>query len=154
MRTLTVAALAMLLSSCDSKPPVTEAPKQVEAPKPADESRRFTKTNLIDTSVVDTHLLGKPFMPGGTLARYQKGKTEYEMFVAKTGNATEAALILPDWRKALTDAKLVPSFGGYFGTDAGRPVFVFSKGPWIAGIAGLPEKDADAEARKLAAVLD
>ena len=104
--------------------------------------------------MVDKELMGKPFMPGGTLARYKKGKKEYEMFVTKLATATDAAILLPDWRKALTDSKLVPSFGGYFGQDAGRPVFVFSKGAWIAGIAGLPEKEADAEARILAARLN
>ncbi len=154
MRTLAVAAFAVLLCSCDSKP-AAEPIKKVEAPpKPADESRRFPKTNLIDTIVVEKQLLGKPFMPGGTLAQYKKGKTEYDMFIAKTPSPNDAALILPDWRKALADAKLVPSFGGYFGRDEGRPIFVFTKGPWIAGIAGLPEKEADQEARKLAAALN
>jgi hypothetical protein len=157
MRTLTVAAFAILLSSCDSKPaepPKVEAPKTAETPKPADESRRFTKVHLIDTIVVEKQLLGKPFMPGGTLAQYKKGKTEFEMFVAKTASPTEAAVILPDWKKVLTDAKYVASFGGYYGHDAGRPIFVFTKGAWIAGVAGLPEKDADAAARKLAKALD
>jgi hypothetical protein len=153
MRLWTVAAFAVLLLSCDSKT-ATEAPKIVETPKPGDESKHFSKVNLVDTIVVDKQLLGKPFMPGGTLAQYKRGKTEYEMFLSKMASANDAALILPDWRKALTDAKLVPSFGGYFGSDAGRPVFVFTKGAWIAGIAGLPEKDADAEARKLAAALN
>ena len=37
---------------------------------------------------------------------------------------------------------------------AGGPVFVFAKGAWIAGVAGLPEKDADLAARTLAAHLD
>ena len=110
--------------------------------------------NFVSATVVDKQLLGKPFMPGGTLARYKKGKNEYEMFAAKLPTATDAAVILPDWRKALTDSKPIPSFGGYFGTDANRPVFVFSKGPWIAGIVGLPEKDADLQARALAAKLD
>lgn len=98
--------------------------------------------------------MGKSFMPGGTLAHYKRGKVEYEMFVARTPGANDAALLLPDWRKALDGAKLVPSFGAYFGSDAGRPVFVFSKGSWIAGVAGLPEKDADTQARTLAARLD
>lgn len=156
MRTLAVAALVILLSSCDSKPApvVTETPKVAEMPRPSDESRRFPKTNLVSTVVVEKELLGKPFMPGGTLAQYKKGKTEYDVFISKTASANDAALILPDWRKVLTDPKLIPSFGGYFGRDAGRPVFVFSKGAWIAGIAGLPEKDANVEARKLAAKLD
>ncbi len=131
-----------------------DAPKLAEPPKPADESARFSKTYRLDTIVVDNHLLGKPFMPGGTLAQYKKGRAEYEMFVAKLPTATDAAVILPDWKKLLTDPKYEASFGGYYGHDAGRPIFVFTKGPWIAGIAGLPEKDADAEARKLAKALN
>ena len=157
MRTVIVSAIAMVfLTSCGSEPkPVSSEPaKQAEAPKPSDESQRFATANLVESKVVDKELMGKPFMPGGTLARYKKGKKEYEMFVAKLATATDAAILLPDWRKALTDSKLVPSFGGYFGQDAGRPVFVFTKGAWIAGIAGLPEKDADLEARTLAAHLD
>jgi hypothetical protein len=156
MRTLTVAAFVVLLSSCDSKPP--EAPKmqakQPETPKPADESRRLPKTHLLDTIVVEKQLLGKAFMPGGTLGQYRKGKAEFDMFIAKTASPADAALLLPDWRKALADSKFVPSFGGYYGHDAGRPIFVFTKGAWIAGVAGLPQKDADAEARKLAKELD
>jgi hypothetical protein len=157
MRTLTVAVFAILLSSCDSKPaetPKTEAPKPAETPKPPDESRRFSKVNLVDTIVVGKQLLGKPFMPGGTLAQYKKGQAEFEMFIAKTASPTDAALLLPDWKKVLGDAKYEASFGGYYGHDAGRPIFVFTKGAWIAGIAGLPEKQADAEARKLAKALD
>jgi hypothetical protein len=157
MRTLPVAALAILLSSCDSKPSAptpTPVPKVVSTPKPADESRRFPKEYRVGTIVMDKELLGKQFMPGGTLGQYRKGKIEYEVFVARAATSTDAALILPDWEHALTDAKFIPSFGGYFGRDAGRPVFVFTKGPWIAGIAGLPEREADGVARKLAKALE
>ncbi len=156
MRPLKVAIFAIFLSSCDSKPapPAASAPTQPETPKPADESRRFPKVSLVSTVVAEKQLLGKSFMPGGTLVHYKRGKTEYDMFLAKTASPNDAALILPDWRTALTGAKLIPSFGGYFGTEAGRPIFVFTKGAWIAGIAGLPEKEADAEARKLAAALN
>src|ERR1700682_116218 len=150
-RSLLPIALAVLSISCSSE---KQAPTPVETPKPHDESRRFPTPNLIDTKVVDKQLLGKIFMPGGTLAHYKKGKLEYDMFVAKLPTATDAAIILPDWRTALSDSKLIPSFGGYFGRDADRAVFVFSKGPWIAGIVCLPEKDADLQARALAAKLD
>jgi hypothetical protein len=162
----TVTFLAAVLStSCgpDTKPANSSAPdKQANSakpaakpvPRPSDESYRFAKTHLIATTVVDRELMGKAFMPGGTLAHYKKGKVEYDMVVARVADANAAALLLPDWRTALADAKLVPSFGGYFGSDAGRPVFVFSKGSWIAGIAGLPLKDADVEARTLAARLN
>jgi hypothetical protein len=101
----------------------------------------------VETKVVDSQLLDKKFMPGGTLAHYKRGSVEYDMFLART---PDAALLLPDWSQALTDSKLVPSFGGYFGQDGGRPVFVFAKGSWIVGIAGLTEKEADTEARLLA----
>jgi hypothetical protein len=144
-----VAALAALWTACgpDSKPAAAPVAEKVEKPKPADESRLFPKTNLVETKVVDSELLGKKFMPGGTLAHYKKGTVEFDMFVART---TDGALLLPDWSKALTDSKLIPSFGGYFGQDAGRPVFVFAKGPWIIGIAGLPQNEADAQARIMA----
>lgn len=146
---------AVALESCGSEPkqPASE-PKRVETPKPADESRRFPQANLVNAKVIDDHLLGKSFMPGGTLAHYQKGKTEYDMFVARMPSPTDAAILLPDWRKALAGARLVPSFGGYFGQDDGRPVFVFTKDAWVAGVVGLSEKEADMQARALAARLD
>jgi len=121
---------------------------------PLDESRRFPQANQVDTKIVDQHLMGKPFMPGGVLANYKKGKIAYSMFLGKLPTPDAAAFLLLDWKKALTGAHLLPSFGGYFGQDAGKPVFVFTKGAWIAGVVGLPEKDADREARGLAARLN
>ena len=151
---LSFLALLTFLASCGPQPPPpSEPPKKTEAHRPLDESSRFPKANLIDTKVVDKELMGQPFMPGGTLARYKKGKTEYEMFVARLPTATDAAILLPDWSRALTGSKLVPAFGGYFGQNSGRPVFVFAKDSWIAGVAGLSEKDADVQARTLAGQL-
>jgi hypothetical protein len=149
-------AAAVLLVSCgtEPKPSAPEPAKPSAAAKPRDESRRLPLPNRVDTQVVDAQLLGKSFMPGGTLAHYKRGRIEYSMFIAKLPTAQDAAFLLLDWNKALTAAKLIPSFGGYFGQDAGRPVFVFAKGAWIAGVAGLPEKDADMAARTLAAHLD
>ena len=144
-----VAAVAALWTACG--PAAAPVAEKVDKPKPADESRLFPKTDLVETKVVDSELLGKKFMPGGTLAHYKKGAVEFDMFLAKT---TDGSFLLPDWSKALTDSKLVPSFGGYFGLDGGRPVFVFAKGPWIVGIAGLPEIDADAQARVLASRIE
>ena len=152
-----VAVLTAGLTACGSgsqQSPPAEAPKQAETPKPPDESRRFPTGHLVSSNVVDQHLLDKPFMPGGTIAHYKKGKSEYQMFAAKLASPTDSAILLPDWRKALTGAKFEPAFGGYFGQDGSTPVFVFVKGSWIAGIAGLPEKVADLQARELAAHLD
>jgi len=125
---------------------VTPAPAAVV--RPADESRRFPKAELTESRVVDNQAMGKSFLPGGTIATYRKG--EYELFLVKMADAQSAAIALLDWKKELTEAKLIPAFGGYFGKDAGRPVFVFTKGAWVAGVAGLKEKDADAKARLLA----
>ncbi len=152
---LVILSVAVTLVSCGSESTTGPAPaKKAEAPKPADESQRFPKANLTGSEVVDNHLLGKTFMPGGTLAHYKKGKLEYEMFVARLPSADDASFLLLDWKKALGDSKLIASFGGYFGQDAGRPLFVFAKGAWIAGVVGLDEKQADAQARLLAAQLN
>jgi hypothetical protein len=153
---LPLLAAAALLISCspEPKPPAPDPARPAAAPKPADESRRLPLANRVDTQVVADHLLGKSFMPGGTLAHYKRGKIEYSMFIAKLPNPQVAAFLLLDWNKALAGATLIPSFGGYFGQDAQTEVFVFAKGAWIAGVAGLPEKDADLAARTLAAHLD
>jgi len=155
---LTLVMAAGALVSCNSEKKQStemgaEGSPAKHAPKPPDESRRFPKANLLATKVIDRDLMGKSFMPGGTFAEYKKGKSEYQMFVARTASATDAAIALADWRKALTGPKLVPSFGGYFGQDGETPVFVFSKGPWVAGVKGLPEKDSDLQARTLASLL-
>lgn len=153
---LLIAPLAALLTSCGSetKPSAPPLAAKAEPPKPLDETRHLPKANLVDSKVVDKELLAKPFMPGGTLGHYKRGKLEYDMFVARLPSALDAAILLPDWNTALAGSKLIPSFGGYFGQDNGRPVFVFSKGAWIAGIAGLSEKEADSQARILASLLD
>lgn len=149
---LSASAVIILLTACgsESKPSVAETPKKAEAPKVFDETRRFPRANQVDSKVVQKELLDKPFMPGGTLVHYKRGKVEFDMFLAKLPSAEDAAILLLDWKKAMADAKLIPSFGGYFGKDGNRPVFVFPKGPWIAGVVGLPEKDADTQSRILA----
>src|SRR5271170_6120377 len=130
MRLSLLLAASLVIASCGSEPKPTAATPaaKAEPPKPTDESRRFPTSNLVDTKVVNKELLGKAFMPGGTLAHYKRGKIEYDMFAAKLPSALDAAILLPDWSKALAGSKLIPSFGGYFGQDDSRPVFVFAKG--------------------------
>jgi hypothetical protein len=157
MRLLVLIACVLSLLSCGSTPSQsakqTEPAKSAPAPKPTDESRRFPEANLVSTRVVNSALLGKSFMPGGTLAQYKKGKAEYQMFVARSASPTDAAIALNDWRSALANPEFVASFGGYFGKDGSAPVFVFTKGEWIAGIVGLPRAEADGVARSLASRL-
>ena len=148
--------MAAVWTGCGPEAKTAAAPvaEKVVKARPADESRHFPKTNLVETKVVDAELLGQKFMPGGTLAHYKKGSVEYDMFLARMANAADAAMLLPDWSAAMPGAKLVPSFGGYFGDSGGRAVFVFTKGRWVAGIAGLPQTEADAQARTLAGMID
>ncbi len=158
MRSIALALLAAaLLVSCGDqpKPASPEPARTADLSRPSDESRRFPLANRTATEVAGNHLLGKAYMPGGTLAHFRRGKTDYQMFVAKAPSAQDAAFLLLDWRKAMTAPQIVPEFGGYSGQNgAGVPVFVFCKNSWIAGVVGLPAAQANLEARSLAAHLD
>lgn len=103
--------------------------------------------------LVPDHLLGKDFMPGGNLADYKTADGEYKMFLVEALDAQRAAFILLDWKTAMPDAKYLAHMGGYFGTDQGTPIYLFAKGPYLAGFVGLPEQKADPEARRFAARL-
>lgn len=151
---ITVLPLVFLLSSCH--PTEREAPvssRRETRVAPVDETRRFPKANLAGSRVAAT-VLGKDFLPGGTVAEYRRGSREWTLFVVKTASASAAAIALIDWKKALSDPELVPSFGGYFGSEGGKPTFVFTKNAWVAGVVGLNKNEADAQARALAARLD
>lgn len=154
MRILILSVSCLLLSSCGSEPKPAPVVVKQEAVKPLDESRRFPQANLVSSEVVMTGLMGHSFMPGGTVGHFKKGRAQYDMFIAKADTPTDAAILLLSWDRAMADAKLVPSFGGYFGKDGDRPAFVFTKGAWITGIVGLPQKEADAEARVLASRIE
>ncbi len=151
-----IVAAAMLLSGCGGG----EAPKKSAAapvkkrPAVADETHRFPAEGRIEAKVVEDHVLGREFLPGGNVARYRRGKQEFEMFLIRNRVPEAAALLLYDYKKRMENPKLIPHFGGFYGKEGGRMVFVFAKGPWLAGVAGLPEKDADLAARELAARLN
>lgn len=147
---LAAAVSCLFLTGCGSEPAPTKAVQKAPAPKPADESRRFPTANLKSTTVVDEHMLGHTFLPGGTLATYAKGAKEYKLFLVKFPDATQAGIALLDYKNKLKDPKFIASFGGYFGEDAGVPVFVFAKNEWLLGVQGLDQKDADLAAREFA----
>lgn len=155
MRSLLVVLCIAALTGCSGGSGKAPAKSEVkkDADKPIEVFRRFPKENLVSVRVVEAHLMGKPFLPAGSLAEYRKGKLEYSMFVAEFDTPNDAAIALLDYKKAMSEAKLVPAFGGYFGNDGDRPAFVFTKGKWIAGIAGLGEKAVDLPARQLASAL-
>ena len=103
--------------------------------------------------VVPDHLLGKDFMPGGNLADYKTADGEFQLFLLEAGDAKSAAFMLLDWKAVMPNAQYLAHMGGYFGEDQGKPLYIFSKGPYLAGIVGLPEAKADAEGRRFAARL-
>lgn len=149
-----IAAAVILLNGCGGT-----AEKKAETPvkkKPAiaDETHHFPADGRMDAAVVEDHVLGREFLPGGNVAHYRRGKQEFDMFLIRTSVPEAAALLLFDYKKRMENPKLIAHFGGYYGKEGDRMVFVFAKGPWVAGIAGLPEKDADMAARELAARLN
>jgi hypothetical protein len=75
------------------------------------------------------------------------------MFLLKMADPQKAAFLLLDWKSVMPESKYLASMGGYFGTDQGKPVYVFAKGPYLAGFVGLSEEKADPEARRFAAKL-
>lgn len=148
---------ALILGGCGGAKPPAEVPKKAAAPaapKPTDQTRRFPSARRVDVTLVETALFGKPFLPGGNIARYKRGAREYEMFIIRAASPSAAAILLFDYKNTLEKPKFIAHFGGYFGSDAGTPTFLFSKGSWLAGIRGLPEADADTEGRELAGRLD
>ncbi len=148
---VTLALAIVIASGCSStapQAPVQQAAKTKTAP--ADQGVKFPQLNQVKMELVSDHLLGKDFMPGGNLATYHIGKIEYVQFLSKFPDAQTAAFSLLDWQKTLKPAKYLAHMGGYYGTDGARPVYVFAKGAWVAGFAGLPEAQADVLARQFA----
>ena len=153
MRDFAAMCCLLALTGCGGTAPAPKAETKNETTKPIEAFRRFPKENLVRVRVVEAHLMGKAFLPAGSVAEYKKGKTEYSMFVTEFATPTDAAIALLDYKKSMTDSKLVPAFGGYFGKDGDRPAFVFTKGKSMAGIVGLSEKAVDLPARQLASAL-
>lgn len=144
--------IVLLLSTgCADSPAPVE--KKLIA-KPTDETRRFPAENRTKIELVDDHLLGKSFLPGGNVADYTppKGKP-YRQFLINAGTPQKASFLLMDFKGALSEAKYLAHIGGYFGTDGGQPVYVFAKDRFLAGFVGLPEADAEPLARRFATAL-
>ncbi len=139
--------LLVVLAGC-STPPAPQVSKRHAAPM--EESRRMPLENRVSADVVPDHMLGRDWLPGGTLGHYKKGVKEWDLILVKADSPTASAGWLLDYKKELVDSKVVPSFGGFFGSDKGRPAFVFTKGAWFAAVMGLPEAEADAVARPFA----
>lgn len=154
MRLCFCLAVLITLSGCGA-PTEEPPPKKAAAPviAPSDESHRFPSQDRVKAGIVDDHLLGKDFLPGGNLAEYSRGGRTYQLFLIETKSPQAAALLMNDHQKSLSNAKFIAHMGGYFGMDGEQPVYIFAKGKWLAGLVGLPQDEADLIAREFAARL-
>ncbi len=119
-----------------------------------DQRWKFPQANQVSAQVVDDHLLGKPFLPGGNLADYNDKGKQYQLFLVRTASPEEAMGLLFELKKSMTESKFVAHMGGYFGTDGAKTIYTFQKGPYLAGVVGLPEVEADLLGRQFAARLN
>lgn len=158
MRKPALAALVVLFTACDIPSDASKEPKMDSAlppvQKPSDETRRFPSQDRIRVEIIDDQILGKEFLPGGNLAFYERNDKKWRQFLVQADSATVAALLLNDYRAAMTEPKYLAHMGGYFGKDGNDDVLVLQKGRWVMGVVGLPERDADIAARGSAAWLD
>jgi hypothetical protein len=156
VRPIVVCALFIVTLSCSNSGPAQKADAPVTATShqaPKDLSTKFATAGQVKMQLIPDHLLGKDFLPGGNLADYKTEAGEFQLFLFEAPDARAAAFTLLDWKNALPDSKYIAHMGGYYCVDQGKQVFLFSKGPYLAGVVGLPEEKADMEGRKLAARL-
>jgi hypothetical protein len=151
MRGLVLTTLVML-AGCSSAPE-----KKAEAPLPPppvkDNTAQLLPLHRTSAKVVPNHLLGKEALPGGTIGEYDVDGSKYQLFIIETDSAQDAGILLLDLKATLKDPAYIAYMGGYYGTDAGGPVYVFAKAKYLAGVVGLAEDRADPIARQLAARL-
>ena len=140
-----VAALAALAGCSGS------APERMVVVR--DQSRMLPPRGLKHSGIVMDHVVGLPKLPGGTVGDYTSGGKSYQIFIVDTGANQAAAFLLLDAKGGLKDPEYLSSFGGYFGNEGARPVFVFAKESYLAGIVGLSKDEADPLARLLASRL-
>jgi hypothetical protein len=139
------------LAGCSSAP---EKKAEPPAPPPVkDNTAQLLPLNRTSAKVVPDHLLGKSALPGGTIGEYDVNGLKYQLFIIETDSAQSAAILLLDLKATLKDPAYIAYMGGYFGTDANGPVYVFAKAKYLAGVVGLSEDRADPIARQLAARL-
>jgi hypothetical protein len=146
-----------VLGSCGAPgdaPAVAEKKEPAPVVRPPDESRRFPRTHQVKIEIVDNHLLGKEFLPGGNLADYENAGKKYQQFLINAANGDEATFLMMDFKDRFRDAKFIGHFGGYFGYDGETPVLLFPRNNYLAGVVGLPQEEADQVARDFAARLN
>lgn len=108
-----IAAAALLLAGCGGAPAEKKAEAPVKKKKViADETHHFPAEGRVEARVVEDHVLGREFLPGGNVAHYRRGKQEFDMFLIRTAVPEAAALMLFDYKKRMENPKLIAHFGG------------------------------------------
>lgn len=149
---LTVAGLATI--GCGTSAPTRPA-ANAQPPKTAitkDESNLFPSAGRVATQVYPDLMMNKQFLPGGTMAEFTaaNGAGEYREFLVHLADGRNASFMLQDYKKVLQNPTYEADKAACFGTDDGQPTYVFARGPYLAGIVGLPKDRAEAAAKELA----
>lgn len=126
----------------------------ISAAKPDDLSHLFSSSGREKVELVDGNLLGKDYLPGGNLVEYRKQGVRFQQFLIRASTPGKAMFLMMDLKNDLVNTKFVPHLGGYFGLDGSNPVLVMQRGRSLAGVVGLPERDADNILREFAQRLD
>lgn len=151
-------ALATLLSACGGAPKGEEKEAKKEfalpdLPRPIAEDVKFPSAGRKSITMVEKNLLGYSFLGGGNLAEYDTGKAKYRFFFIRCRTAGQAGIYLSDIKGLLVEPKFVASYGGYYSQMPEGPLFLFAKGIYLAGIAGLSEEQAVEMGKEFAARL-
>ncbi len=156
MKLLLPAITLVVLTGCGSSQPEPTAQKKpvVQIAKIFDETHKFHKEGLVGAKVVENHLGGKEFMPGGNIAEYKKDGRAYQVFFTLQQDSQKAMFLFMDYKDLLQEQKFIATFGGYFGMDGDVPTMIFQKEKYIVVITGLELKDADLAGRFIAGNLN
>jgi len=126
-------------------------PRKLSHPKQEDLQRFMPRENRQSVTLLEGNLFGDENLPAATVAEYRKGSKQYEQFLFKAQNTAMAGVYLGYCKDAMSNAKFIAGFGGYYGEIDGKPVFAFVKNEYVTGLVGLTQEEADAEGRLIAA---
>ncbi len=151
--------LALALAACSPAPEKKATVVEAPAPDIPVKDHRFLLPAEHQTSatVVRSHILDNKTLPGGSLGEYEAQGRKYQLFIIESTTAQNAAFLMLDFKDTLKNPVYIAYMGGYFGEPGNppgdKPVYVFARGNFLAGVVGLTQALADPIARELAARL-